>query len=107
MQAEVRKRNVFALNKLCGWRTVNRSETRTTLILNDNLCPRKKDEKNPKWDIGLEGMFGFAVGKYFYTSNIGRPSLMLKLNSYMLATHQKDNFCILELSNHYFSFSLL
>ena len=23
----------------------------------------KKIEENPKWDIGLEGMLGFAVGK--------------------------------------------
>ncbi|KHJ36488.1 hypothetical protein PBAC_33480 [Pedobacter glucosidilyticus] len=41
----------------------------------------KKIEENPKWDIGLEGMLGFAVGKDFYAFNVGGPSLMLRLNN--------------------------
>lgn len=40
----------------------------------------KKEEENPKWDIGLEGMLGIAVGKDFYAFNVGGPSLMLRLN---------------------------
>ena len=38
-------------------------------------------ETNPKWDIGLEGMFGMAVGKDFYAFNVGGPSLLLRLNN--------------------------
>lgn len=37
-------------------------------------------EGNLKWDIGLEGMLGFAVGNDFYAINVGGPSLMLSLN---------------------------
>ena len=39
-----------------------------------------KDAKSPKWDIGLEGMIGFAAGKEFYAFNVGGPSLLLRLN---------------------------
>lgn len=30
----------------------------------------KKDEENPKWDIGLEGMLGVAAGNDFYAFNV-------------------------------------
>jgi hypothetical protein len=36
---------------------------------------------NPKWDVGLEGMMGVAVGKDFYAFNVGGPTLMLRLNN--------------------------
>ncbi|MFD2036319.1 hypothetical protein ACFSKL_16060 [Belliella marina] len=39
-----------------------------------------KKEVNPKWDIGLEGMFGVAIGNDFYAFNVGGPSLLLRLN---------------------------
>lgn len=41
--------------------------------------PAKKEEFL-KWDIGLEGMLGFAVGNEFYAFNVGGPSLLLRLN---------------------------
>lgn len=33
-----------------------------------------------KFDVGLEGMIGFSVGKNFYSMNVGGPSLFLVLN---------------------------
>lgn len=40
----------------------------------------QKGEENLKWDIGLEGMLGFAAGNDFYAFNVGGPSLMLRLD---------------------------
>jgi hypothetical protein len=42
---------------------------------------QEKKEENSKWDVGLEGMLGFAAGKDFYAFNVGGPSLMLRLNN--------------------------
>jgi hypothetical protein len=36
--------------------------------------------QSSKWDLGLEGMLGFSVGKDFYSVNVGGPSLLLALN---------------------------
>lgn len=37
-------------------------------------------ENQPRWDVGLEGMLGIAVGKDFYAFNVGGPMLLLRLN---------------------------
>lgn len=37
------------------------------------------EEKQPRWDVGLEGMLGVAAGKDFYAFNVGGPMLLLRL----------------------------
>ncbi len=34
-----------------------------------------------KFDVGLEGMLGFSVGKNFYSMNVGGPGLYLRINN--------------------------
>ncbi|HMP98650.1 MAG TPA: hypothetical protein PKC24_02640 [Cyclobacteriaceae bacterium] len=38
------------------------------------------NDKGAKYDLSLEGMFGFSVGNDFYAINVGGPSLFLVLN---------------------------
>lgn len=37
-------------------------------------------ENSSRWDIGIEGMLGFSMGRNFYAFNIGGPGLFLVLN---------------------------
>jgi len=39
-----------------------------------------KDENRLGWEVGLEGMLGFAAGNDFYAFNVGGPSLLLQVH---------------------------
>ena len=44
------------------------------------VCQETEFKQASKWDVGLEGMAGFSVGKNIYAFNVGGPSLLLRLN---------------------------
>lgn len=52
------------------------------LINSFSLLAQESDlhDTRAKYDLSLEGMFGFSVGNDFYAINVGGPSLFLVLN---------------------------